>query len=90
MRRDNLNDFLAFIAVAREGSFTKAAAKLGVSQSARDAGREDGARACRGTEGVQPHHGTARGGNPLFYKESTRMFYGDAKKSLDELLTKLH
>ena len=34
MRRDNLNDFLAFIAVAREGSFTKAAAKLGVSQSA--------------------------------------------------------
>ena len=34
MRRDNLNDFLAFIAVARAGSFTKAAAKLGVSQSA--------------------------------------------------------
>ena len=25
--------------------------------------------------------------NPLFYKENTRMFYGDAKKSLDELLT---
>ena len=24
--------------------------------------------------------------NPLFYKENTRMFYGDAKKSLDELL----
>lgn len=34
MRRDNLNDFLAFIAVARAQSFTKAAAKLGVSQSA--------------------------------------------------------
>lgn len=34
MRRDNVNDFLAFIAVARERSFTKAAAKLGVSQSA--------------------------------------------------------
>jgi DNA-binding transcriptional LysR family regulator len=34
MARDNLNDLLAFIAVAREGSFTKAAAKLGVSQSA--------------------------------------------------------
>ena len=34
MRRDNLNDFLAFLAVARAGSFTKAAAKLGVSQSA--------------------------------------------------------
>ena len=34
MRRDNVNDFLAFNAVARERSFTKAAAKLGVSQSA--------------------------------------------------------
>ena len=28
--------------------------------------------------------------NPLFYKDNTRMFYGDAKKSLDELLPKLH
>jgi H+-translocating NAD(P) transhydrogenase subunit beta len=28
--------------------------------------------------------------NPLFYKENTRMFYGDAKKSLDDLLTKIH
>src|SRR6476646_1088863 len=34
MRRDNVNDLLGFIAVAREQSFTKAAAKLGVSQSA--------------------------------------------------------
>jgi DNA-binding transcriptional LysR family regulator len=34
MRRDNVNDYLAFIAVAREQSFTKAAAQLGVSQSA--------------------------------------------------------
>ncbi len=34
MRRENVNDLLAFIAVARERSFTKAAAKLGVSQSA--------------------------------------------------------
>jgi len=34
MRRENLNDFIAFIAIAREGSFTKAAAQLGVSQSA--------------------------------------------------------
>ena len=28
--------------------------------------------------------------NPLFYKENTRRFYGNAKKSLDDLLTKLH
>ena len=34
MIRENVNDLLAFIAVARERSFTKAAAKMGVSQSA--------------------------------------------------------
>lgn len=34
MRRKNISDYQAFIAVAREQSFTKAAAQLGVSQSA--------------------------------------------------------
>src|SRR5918993_4261186 len=34
MARQNLNDLLAFVAVARERSFTRAAARLGVSQSA--------------------------------------------------------
>ena len=34
MLRENVNDLLAFLAVARERSFTRAAAKLGVSQSA--------------------------------------------------------
>jgi DNA-binding transcriptional LysR family regulator len=34
MQRENFNDLLAFIAVARERSFTRAAAQLGVSQSA--------------------------------------------------------
>ena len=34
MLRENANDLLAFLAVARERSFTKAAGKLGVSQSA--------------------------------------------------------
>ena len=34
MPRPDLNDLLAFVTVAREGSFTRAAAKLGVSQSA--------------------------------------------------------
>ncbi|MCP1646106.1 DNA-binding transcriptional LysR family regulator [Pseudomonas citronellolis] len=34
MARHNLNDLQAFVTVAREGSFTRAAARLGVSQSA--------------------------------------------------------
>src|SRR5271170_7055428 len=34
MPRTDLNHITAFLVVAREGSFTKAAAKLGVSQSA--------------------------------------------------------
>jgi DNA-binding transcriptional LysR family regulator len=34
MQRGTLNDLLAFVAVAQERSFTRAAAKLGVSQSA--------------------------------------------------------
>ncbi|KHK59064.1 LysR family transcriptional regulator [Burkholderia sp. A9] len=34
MARENFNDLLVFLAVARERSFTRAAAKLGVSQSA--------------------------------------------------------
>ena len=33
MQRGNLNDFLSFLAVAREKSFTRAAARLGVAQS---------------------------------------------------------
>ncbi len=34
MPKANINDFIAFLAVARERSFTRAAAKVGVSQSA--------------------------------------------------------
>jgi len=34
MPRENVNDLLAFLAVARERSFTRAAGKIGVSQSA--------------------------------------------------------
>jgi DNA-binding transcriptional LysR family regulator len=33
MPRENFNDLLAFVAVAKERSFTRAAAQLGVSQS---------------------------------------------------------
>jgi DNA-binding transcriptional LysR family regulator len=32
--RRNLNDLLSFVSVAREGSFTRAAAVLGITQSA--------------------------------------------------------
>ena len=54
MQRGNLDDLLAFVAVARERSFTKAAAKLGVSQSALS-------HTIRGLEarlgrGSDPHH----------------------------------
>jgi DNA-binding transcriptional regulator YdaS (Cro superfamily) len=34
MPRENLDDLAAFLAAARERSFTRAAARLGVSQSA--------------------------------------------------------
>ena len=34
MPRQNLNDLVAFLTVARERSFTRAAAQLGMSQSA--------------------------------------------------------
>jgi DNA-binding transcriptional LysR family regulator len=34
LSRSNINDLVAFVAVARERSFTKAAAKMGLSQSA--------------------------------------------------------
>src|SRR5918993_975131 len=34
MARENINDLIAFLTVARERSFTRAAAQLGVSQSA--------------------------------------------------------
>ena len=34
MARQSVDDLMAFLAVAREGSFTRAAAKLGISQPA--------------------------------------------------------
>ncbi|WP_447503107.1 LysR family transcriptional regulator, partial [Acinetobacter pittii] len=34
INKENYNDLYAFLMVAREGSFTKAAGKMGISQSA--------------------------------------------------------
>ena len=47
MARRNLNDLLSFVTVAREGSFTRAAAQLGVTQPAlsrRFPGRKNGCK----------------------------------------------
>ncbi len=44
MARRNLNDLLAFVTVAREGSFTRAAGALGVSQSALEPGDQGAGR----------------------------------------------
>ena len=49
MLKDNFNDLLSFMVVARERSFTRAAAQLGVSQSAQS-GNE------AGSPSVNPHH----------------------------------
>jgi DNA-binding transcriptional LysR family regulator len=66
MPRGNVNDLLAFLAVARERSFTRAAAKLGVSQSAlshtiRDLEERLGLRLlARTTRSVSPTEAGAR------------------------------
>src|SRR5690349_11737583 len=60
MIRDNINDILALIAVARERSFTRAAAKLGVSQSA----LSHAVRALEGRLGVRLLTRTTRSVSP--------------------------
>ena len=47
MPRRNFNDLLAFVTVAREGSFTKAAGALGVTQSALSQAIRGPKKACR-------------------------------------------
>ena len=55
MQRGRLDDLQAFVAVARERSFTKAAAKLGVSQSALSHTIRELEAAARGSA-PYPHH----------------------------------
>lgn len=56
MPRENYNDLTAFLAVAREGSFTKAAAQLGVTQSA----LSHGIRGLEARLGIRLFHRTTR------------------------------
>lgn len=60
MAAENLKDILAFLAVAQERSFTRAAAKLGVSQSA----LSHAMRALEARLGVQLLHRTTRSVSP--------------------------
>jgi NAD(P) transhydrogenase subunit beta len=52
--------------------------------------RHAGAGGLEGEERLRLKRGQGTGysgiENPLFFKENTRMFYGDAKKSIDQLL----
>jgi DNA-binding transcriptional LysR family regulator len=81
MPRENVNDLLVFLAIARERSFTKAAAKLGVSQSAlshtiRDLEARLGVRLLtRTTRSVS----TTEAGEDLFQTVAPRMEEIDAK-----------
>ena len=59
MARAELNDLLAFLAVARERSFTRAAAQLGVSQSALSHTIR-GLEARLGLRLLTPHHAQRR------------------------------
>jgi len=56
MPRENYNDLVAFLAVAREGSFTRAAARLGVTQSA----LSHGIRALEARLDIRLFHRTTR------------------------------
>lgn len=81
MARENLNDLLVFLAVSREKSFTRAAAKLGVSQSAlshaiRDLEARLGVRLLtRTTRSVS----TTEAGEELFQTVAPRIEEIDAK-----------
>lgn len=91
MARDGYNDLLAFIHVAREGSFTRAAARLGISPSALSHAiraletRLDVLLLTRSTRSVS----TTEAGARLFERIAPRFEQIDAEvKSVAELRTK--
>ena len=82
MPRENLNDLLAFLAVARERSFTRAAAQLGVSQSA----LSHTIRALEGRLGLRLLTRTTRSVAPT---EAGERLLGIVGPRLDEIDTEL-
>ena len=54
MLKDNFNDLLSFMVVARERSFTRAAAQQGISVGTQPRNAQAGSEA--GSPSVNPHH----------------------------------
>jgi len=80
--RENINDLLAFLAVARERSFTKAAAKMGVSPSA----LSHTLRQLETRLGVRLLTRTTRAVSPT---EAGERFYNSISPAFDEIETQV-
>ena len=83
MLRENIQDLLAFVAVARERSFTRAALKLGVSQSALS-------HAIRGLETRMGMRLLARTTRSVAPTEAGEQVLKSVATRLDEIETELH
>jgi DNA-binding transcriptional LysR family regulator len=85
MPRTDLNDLAAFLAVAREGSFTRAAARLGVSQSA----LSQALRALEARLGLRLLTRTTRSVAPTEAGERLLQTLGPALDGIDDTLIRL-
>src|SRR3954465_6057551 len=85
MPRTDLNDLAAFLAVAREGSFTRAAARLGVSQSA----LSQALRALEARLGLRLLTRTTRSVAPTEAGERLLQTLGPALDGIDDTLAEL-